>query len=172
MWQGGSFTKYEQGEYVFSIRQLPPFEAIKVLGELQKIILPAIGGLLNGVGKNPDADTQNNMDMVNVLSEGLEKLAFNLDGDKLERAVSMLLNPNYVAVKAKNGKDFVRLDESAVNEVFSGRVFDMIVLAVQVFKINYLDFSKLSSVPTGALKTLREAGIQLFQAKSVKSSRT
>lgn len=165
MWQGGNFTKYEQGDYVFSIRQMPPFTAIKVLGELQKIILPAIGGILNGVGKNPEADTANNLDMVKVLSEGLEKLATNLDGDKLEKAVSMLLDPNYVAVKAKDGKDFVRLEEGAINEVFSGRIIDMIILAVQVFKINYMDFSKLSSVPTGVLKTLREAGTQLFQAK-------
>lgn len=31
----------------------------------------------------------------------------------------------------------------------------MIVLMAQVFKVNYMDFSKLSSVPTGFLGTLR-----------------
>lgn len=172
MWQGGNFTQYEQGDYVFSIRQMPPFVSIKVLGELQKIILPAFGGILKGVGNNPSADTKNAVDMASILSDGLEKLAFNLDGDKLEKAVQMLLDANYVAVKAKDGKEFVRLDEGAVNEVFSGRIIDMVVLAIQVFKINYLDFSKLSSVSTGVLKTLREVELPSFLAKSAKTSRT
>ena len=33
MWDGGKFTKFKQGEYVFSIRQFAPFKAIKVLGD-------------------------------------------------------------------------------------------------------------------------------------------
>ena len=78
-----------------------------------------------------------------------------MDGDTLEKVSAMLLDPDYVSVAPLHTKDFQQLDESAVNEVYSGRIFDMIVLMAQVFKVNYMDFSKLSSVPTGFLGTLR-----------------
>lgn len=165
MWDGGKFKQIEQGEYVFSVRQFAPFHAIKVLGELQKIIVPALGGLVGGAAKNPDADTNSFTSIAPVLSDALEKLAYTLDGDKLEKAVKMLLDAEYVAVKAKDGKDFVRLDEGAINEVFQGRVIDMIALAVEVFKVNYLDFSKLYSVPTGIRAALSEMKIPSFPAK-------
>lgn len=157
MWDGGKFTHIEQGDYVFSVRQMPPFASIRALGTLQKIIFPVISGVLDGASKTPNADTESLLDMAGILSKGLDKMVTNLDGDKLEIAIKILLNPEYVAVKAKSGKDFIRLGEGEINEVFGGRVIDMIALAVEVFKINYLDFSKLSSVPTGVLETLAEA---------------
>jgi hypothetical protein len=100
----------------------------------------------------------------------LNGLARSMDGDTLEKVSAMLLDPDYVSVAPLHTKDFQQLDESAVNEVYSGRIFDMVVLMVQVFKINYLDFSKLSSVPTGVLGTLRGLK-QPFQANVPKSSR-
>ena len=58
MWDGGKFTKFQQGEYVFSIRQFAPFKAIKVLGDLQKIITPALAGALTGLQKAPEASSE------------------------------------------------------------------------------------------------------------------
>ena len=49
MWTGGKFTEVKIGDDVFTVRQFPPFYAIRVLGELQKIITPALGGVLKGI---------------------------------------------------------------------------------------------------------------------------
>ena len=118
-------------------------------------------------------DTENLGDMLQIISNGLEKLAYTIDGDKLELALKLLLDEKYVAVKIEqsNGKkDFIRLDEGAINEVFEGRIIDMIVLAIKVFKVNYLDFSQLSSVPIGVQKTLAEIKLPSFLAQQVNTS--
>lgn len=159
MWDGGKFTKFQQGEYIFSIRTFAPFKAIKVLGDLQKIIGPALAGAFSGLKNAPDADTNNILSLAPILSNALEKIAYNLDGDKLQNAMNLLLDRNYVSVEvtSKNGtKAFTQLDENLINEIFTGRTFDLLVLMAEVFKINFLDFSKLSSVPSGVLEMLGE----------------
>ncbi|MFQ7191012.1 MAG: phage tail assembly chaperone [Megamonas funiformis] len=174
MWTGGKFTEVKIGDDVFTVRQFPPFYAIRVLGELQKIITPALGGVLKGISENNgDMDTENLGDMLQIISNGLEKLAYTIDGDKLELALKLLLDEKYVAVKIEksNGKkDFIRLDEGAINEVFEGRIIDMIVLAIKIFKVNYLDFSQLSSVPIGVQKTLAEIKLPSFLAQQANTS--
>lgn len=100
MWTGGKFTEVKIGDDVFTVRQFPPFYAIRVLGELQKIITPALGGVLKGISENNgDMDTENLGDMLQIISNGLEKLAYTIDGDKLELALKLLLDEKYVAVK-------------------------------------------------------------------------
>lgn len=167
MWDGGKFTKFQQGEYVFSIRQFAPFKAIKVLGDLQKIITPALAGALTGLQKAPEADTNNWLSLAPVISDALYQIATGLDGDKLQKAMNLLLDENYVAVEvtADNGtKTFTRLNEGLINEIFTGRTFDLLVLMIEVFKINFLDFSKLSSLPTGVREVFGEIKLP-FQAK-------
>ena len=78
-----------------------------------------------------------------------------------------ILDENYVAVEvtADNGtKTFTRLNEGLINEIFTGRTFDLLVLMIEVFKINFLDFSKLSSLPTGVREVFGEIKLP-FQAK-------
>ena len=90
------------------------------------------------------------------MADALNNMAKTLDGETLERAAELLLDPQYVSVAPLHTKDFQPLDEGAVNEIFSGRIIDLIALMVQIFKVNYADFSKLSSVPTGVRKALGE----------------
>lgn len=159
MWDGGKFTKFQQGEYTFTIRQFAPFRAIKVLGDLQKIISPALSGALSGLKKTPEADTNNFLSLAPILSDALEKLAYSLDGDKLQNAMEILLDKNYVSVEvvAKNGtKNFTQLDEGLINEIFTGRTFDLLALMVEVFRVNFMDFSKLSSIPSGVREVFGE----------------
>ena len=167
MWDGGKFTKFKQGEYIFSIRQFAPFKAIKVLGDLQKIITPALAGALTGLQKAPEADTNNWLSLAPVISDALYQIATGLDGDKLQKAMNLLLDENYVAVEvtADNGtKTFTRLNEGLINDIFTGRSFDLLVLMIELFKINFLDFSKLSSLPTGVREVFGEIKLP-FQAK-------
>ena len=130
---------------------------MKVLGDLQKVAVPALGGAIGGLKpESLDMDTSDVKFIGGAVADALNNLAKTLDGETLERAAELLLDPQYVSVAPLHTKDFQPLDEGAVNEIFSGRIIDLIALMVQIFKVNYADFSKLSSVPTGVRKALGE----------------
>lgn len=170
MWDGGKVEKIAQGDYVFGIRKFTPFHAMRVLGDLQKVIAPVLGGAASSIKtQNPDVDIRNMSMLGNVLSDALNNLADKVSGEQLETAAKILLDPDYISVSPKGKQDFQRLDEEIVNEVFEGRVIDMFALMGQVFKVNYLDFSKLCSVPTGVREALTEIR-QSFQAKPLTNS--
>ena len=78
-----------------------------------------------------------------------------IDGDVMEHVLRLVLDENYISVSTNGSKNnLAYLTEEKVNEVFEGKPIDMIMLAVEVVKVNYLDFTMLSSIPTGFLKTL------------------
>jgi hypothetical protein len=78
-----------------------------------------------------------------------------IDGDVIEHVLRLVLDENYISVSTNGSKNnLAYLTEEKVNEVFEGKPIDMIMLAVEVVKVNYLDFTMLSSIPTGFLKTL------------------
>lgn len=157
IYRGGETKKYDQGDYTFAIRPFPAFHSMKVLGDLQKVVVPALGGAIGGLKpESLDMDTSDVKLIGGAVADALNNLARTLDGDTLERAAELLLDPQYVSVAPLHTKDFQQLDEGAVNEIFSGRIIDLIALMVQIFKVNYADFSKLSSVPTGVRKALGE----------------
>ena len=157
IYRGGETKKYDQGDYTFAIRPFPAFHSMKVLGDLQKVVVPALGGAIGGLKpESLDMDTSDVKFIGGAVAAALNNLAKTLDGETLERAAELLLDPQYVSVAPLHTKDFQPLDEGAVNEIFSGRIIDLIALMVQIFKVNYADFSKLSSVPTGVRKALGE----------------
>ncbi len=151
MFDGGKITKWRQGDFEFSIRQMNPFKAMKVLGDLQKLIIPALDGAAAGLN-----DSSENAEVVSAVSGALASIAENVDGDKLEQACKLLLNVEYIAVKEKGAKDFTYVSEEDLEAVFTGRPWDMLALCYKVFEVNFLDFSTSSSVPTGVQKALSE----------------
>ncbi len=153
----------KMGKDVFYIELFPPFHALRVLGEVQKILIPVLSGAGSGfaigAAQNLDADLKSAAVITPTLIGGLERLAECLDGDKLESLARLLLDPDYVAVSA-GGKQAVRLDEDTAIEVFTGRPADMIALMAHVFRVNYLDFSKSCSIPAGVRNALQDiAGV-------------
>ena len=46
IYRGGETKKYDQGDYTFAIRPFPAFHSMKVLGDLQKVVVPALGGAI------------------------------------------------------------------------------------------------------------------------------
>lgn len=153
------------GKAVFYVHRFPPFRAIRILGELQKVIAPLLGGAAKGVkGVDADKEIKSFAVLGNILGDALLQLPDKLDGDKLEHLAQLLLDPEYIAVSQDGEESPIRLSESEVNNIFAGRIIDMIVLMVQIVKVNYLDFSRLSSVPTGIRAALGEMS-RSFQAK-------
>lgn len=144
-YDGGKVTVWMQGEYDFSIRRFNPFLAMRILGELQKLLVPAIGGALN----NADEGMEDVAALGGAVGGALMKLAEVVDGDKMENAARLLLDGNYIAVSEAGKNDFQRLDDGTVAAVFTGRPFDLLALCGKIFAVNFMDFSKSSSVPIG-----------------------
>ena len=131
------------GKDKFYVQQYPPLEGMKVLGELQGIISPAISGAAVGI--------KDSGILSDGLSGGLLMLAEKLDGEKLEYLSKLLLNPQYVAVKIEGKGQAVALDEDILAQIFTGRYIDMLFLMFKVAQVNFLDFTQLCSLPTGVV---------------------
>lgn len=150
MYTGGKITEVEIGGNVFYIRQFDPFRAIGVLGELQKVISPILGGLAGAVSKNGiDKDIADLSVVAGALQEIFESLPEHLDGDKLQSLSKKLLNKDFIGVSVGGEGKPVMLDAGAINEVFTGCPYDMLRLMYEVAKANYADFSMLSNIPGG-----------------------
>lgn len=144
---------FQLGEDVFFIQLIPPKESIKAWTEVQKVLLPALGGAMEGL--NLSAEDENEK-WVNVVASAFQTLPYTLDADKVEKLYSYLLNPEYIAVQRKEDKTPIRLTEDLVDEIFTGRTFDLFVLMAKVVQVNYLDFSKLCGLPIGLRQNAEE----------------
>lgn len=165
-------VEYRQGKTVFYIHRFPPFMAMRVLGELNKVVGPVMGGAAKGL-QNIEGAGENLEALSTVLGSALQNLMM-IDGDVMEHVLRLVLNEEYVSVSTNGTKnDLAHLTEEKINEVFEGRPIDMIMLAVKVVRVNYLDFSMLSSIPTGflgALGTMKSAFLENFQTNLETSS--
>lgn len=153
-------TQYKMGKDVFYIQQIPPLEALDVLGEVQKVLLPAIGGAMIGSAASSGAKPEETG--VNVLYMIMDSLPQHLDGATLKKMEGLLLDSRYIAVKVEGKGEAVALDEDVINELFTGRTLDLIALMFKVFEINFGDFSKLCGVPAGVRRVL-ETVTSIFQ---------
>lgn len=151
MFDGGKITKWRQGDYEFSIRQMNPFHAMKVLGDLQKILLPVIGGAVEGL-----KDSSDNAEMVAAVGGALGQIAGNVDGDALEKACGLLLDTDYLAVKKGTSAQFSAIDKDDLAAIYTGRPWDLLSLCAKIFEVNFLDFSTSSSVPIGVRKIVND----------------
>jgi hypothetical protein len=151
MFEGGKITKWRQGDYEISIRQMNPFRSMKVLGDLQKILLPVIGGAVEGL-----KDSSDNAEMIAAIGGALGQIAGNVDGDKLQLACNLLLDVDYLAVKGEGDKQFRAIDHDDLAAIYTGRPWDMLALCAKIFEVNFLDFSTSSSVPIGIQKAVKD----------------
>lgn len=151
--------RVDMGSDIFYIRRYPPFHALYVLGEIQKIIIPVLTGagvgFTAGAAENMEADVKSPVVIIPTIISALEKLASNLDGETFEKLGKLLLDPDYVAVSV-NRKQAVRLDEDTLIEVFDGRIIDMIALMAYVFRVNFLNFTKSCVLPAGVRSALQD----------------
>lgn len=163
-------AEYRQGESLFLIRPFEPFEALHVLGELQKVVGPVIGGATKSL-KDYDMDEEINLILLaRVVGNVFESLPSRINGKQLEEVARLLLRTDYISFSHDGTeKNLVKFTETVIDEYFTGRPFDLIALMIQVAKVNYLDFSKLLSIPTGwreVLTELKESFQGMFQTDS------
>ena len=115
----------------FYVQAFNPFGAIKILGDLQNIIAPIMGGV---VGQQGD-DVKVGMS-VEAICKGLHDY---VDGDNLLRVMKMLIKPDFISVSIEGGQP-KRLTDDLVNLVFAGRTQGLFELCYEVIKINYNGF--------------------------------
>lgn len=156
-------TEYRMGNDVFYIQQIPALEGLDVLGEVQKVLLPALGNAMLGASASEDASAKETG--INVLYMMIDSIPQHLDGATLKKLEKLLVSPDYIAVKVGGKGEAVSLDEDKVNEIFTGRVLDLIALMFKIFEVNFGDFSKLSGVPAGVRRVL-ETVAKVFRGES------
>ena len=137
---------FQLGEDTFFVQLIPPKESMKAWTEVQKILMPSISGALEGAKLDHETEEEK---WFNIVASALQTLPFTLDADKMDKLYAYLLNPEYIAVQRKTDKTPIRLSEDIVNEIFTGRTFDLFFLMAKVVQINYMDFTMLSSLPIG-----------------------
>lgn len=151
-------TEYKMGKDVFFIQQIPPLEGLDVLGEVQKVLLPAIGSAM--IGANASDDLSAKAAGINIIYMIIDSIPQHLDGATLRKLEQLLIDPQYIAVRVGGKGEALALDEDKINEIFTGRTLDLIALMVKVFQVNFGDFTKLSGVPAGVRLVLEKiAGI-------------
>lgn len=148
---GGDIVKWQQGDYEFAIRQFNPFLAMRILGSLQKLIIPALGGAVSGVEKDKSSE-----ELIAAVGGALKNLTETMDGETLEKAIRLLLDKEYLSYKDGEMQNFMPADADKIAAIFWGRPFDMVALCIKVFRVNYLDFTKSCSVPTGVRNLVDE----------------
>lgn len=156
--QLGDVSQKQVGENIFYIRPITPLKAIGLLGDIQKLVGPALGkGLASFTSAGEVGAAAAKKGLLDrkvdgtMLADAFEALSEHVDGAKLEQMVVRILNPQFVAVQTPNDDTPARLTEDKMNAVFLGCPGDMFSVIAAVLEATYGDFfGKLTSL-TGKL---------------------
>ena len=123
----------EIGSNTYFVREFPPLEALKLLGDLQAVVTSSLGSV--GLeGDEPLLEKDIN------LGKLIAGIGGRLDGPTLVGFADRILKKDYVSVLRESDDTPVRLDRNVFDEVFSGRVSDMLQVMYFVLEVNYSDF--------------------------------
>lgn len=114
----------------FSVSQLPPMKALRMLNRLRRCIGPALGKALGGMSAKSLKDVD-----VTALADAIE--ALNLPDQELEDITKELL---YAAFVTHEGVTGALLSGGQFNAVMSGRVGTILKLIAFAVEVNYGSF--------------------------------
>lgn len=149
--------EFEHQDVKFYIRAMDPWGAMRLLGDLQKVIGPIIGKIAGvftgGSDKKVKVEDIVNSDISSFSVEDIFGcIAENIDGDKLEKYMKRILDSKYIAYKTRDMDDPLKLNDGSITQVFSGNLTGMYKLAWEVLKHNYGDFFSTFSNLSGVVK--------------------
>jgi hypothetical protein len=130
------------GANTFYVRAFPPLQGLKLYGDLQKAITAALkGGLTSNSGtedmKEALLGAQINIGAI------LAQLGESFNGEVLAQFSERLLDAEYVSVKIKGEEEAIMLTEDVINELFTGKLVDMLKLEKFIIEVNFGDFFDL-----------------------------
>lgn len=113
------------GSYKFGIARMDAFSALEVFGDLQKELLPALGGLMKPEGEQDGT------------AQALSALSGSLSGKSLTKWANRLLDPDYISVENEDGV-LEKLTADRREMVFDNAV-EILELMVAVIRENFAD---------------------------------
>jgi len=130
----------------FTVAPFPVTEALKVKMLLAKTIGPALGEMVGSIGGVKNAASIGDMNIDgHAFSGALEKLIGPLDGEQFLSLIQMLFQ-NVSAVYTANDGNKVNISfgagnfDTAMEAVFSGRIFSIYPVILLVLEANFPDF--------------------------------
>ena len=141
------------GGRTFYIGYLPAFKAANVSGELSAVVGPLLGGLAPAFKVN-DVRELANVKVEDLLTPLASALS-NVDGDKVEHLIKrLIITYENISVKCQEtGNQVEILSEDLANEIFCGEMQDMLLLCIEVVKMNFKSFFKKGADQFGELRS-------------------
>lgn len=130
------------GANTFYVRAFPPLQGLKLYGDLQKAITAALKGGLTSNGETENMKEALLGAQINI-GAILAQLGESFNGEVLTQFSERLLDAEYVSVKIKGEEEAVMLTEDVVNELFTGKLVDMLKLEKFIIEVNFGDFFDL-----------------------------
>lgn len=130
------------GANTFYVRAFPPLQGLKLYGDLQKAITAALKG-----GLTSDGETENVKEallgaQINI-GAILAQLGESFNGEVLAQFSERLLDAEYVSVKIKGEEEAIMLTEDVINELFTGKLVELLKLEKFIIEVNFGDFFAL-----------------------------
>lgn len=140
--------EFVQGDYTFYIRPMDPFQALDLLGDLQKTFLPAIGAALGDEVELSDTVLADLLSQQIDLKGAIAALSASINGINLTNMLQRILNGDYISY-TKGGEKAKKLDKAALMQIYQGNLRDMFALAWAVLRVNYADFFTMLPIQSG-----------------------
>nr|DAY53710.1 MAG TPA: tail assembly chaperone protein [Caudoviricetes sp.] len=130
------------GANTFYVRAFPPLQGLKLYGDLQKAITAALKGGLTSNGEMEDMKEALLGAQINV-GAILAQLGESFNGEVLAQFSERLLDAEYVSVKIKGEEEAIMLTEDVINELFTGKLVELLKLEKFIIEVNFGDFFAL-----------------------------
>lgn len=130
------------GANTFYVRAFPPLQGLKLYGDLQKAITAALKGGLTSNGETEDMKEALLGAQINV-GAILAQLGESFNGEVLAQFSERLLDAEYVSVKIKGEEETIMLTEDVINELFTGKLVELLKLEKFIIEVNFGDFFAL-----------------------------
>lgn len=130
------------GANTFYVRAFPPLQGLKLYGDLQKAITAALKGGLTSDGGTEDMKEALLGAQINI-GAILAQLGESFNGEVLAQFSERLLDAEYVSVKIKGEEEAIMLTEDVINELFTGKLVELLKLEKFIIEVNFGDFFAL-----------------------------
>jgi len=118
------------GTTTFYLQTFAPRDALRIFGDLQKELLPSLGGVLAAVASQDEGDLN-----PDALLAGIKSFSISLDGKALDAWCDRLIDPERVAFE-RNGKDARKLSKANMDEAFEDFA-EILELLFHIIKLNF-----------------------------------
>lgn len=130
------------GANTFYVRAFPPLQGLKLYGDLQKAITAALKGGLTSDSETEDMKEALLGAQINI-GAILAQLGESFNGEVLAQFSERLLDAEYVSVKIKGEEEAIMLTEDVINELFTGKLVELLKLEKFIIEVNFGDFFAL-----------------------------